>query len=222
MMTLILVLLLVSMAALAWNLLIRQRRRQLNARPAASEERHLFNLRVGDIVQFGSSDWVIEDRLLYEETDGFQWLEYRLQDGADRRWLSISEDDDLEVGWFRSLSAEEGPRNLERRSEVPAQVLWQWQLYRLQAQGEAQVRSQSRTLNRQSDRCTYGEYKAPDGAMLVIEWWGHPSDPLSEIEVAEGTLIDPVGLTLLAGDGRSIYRPEGLPVRQDPPQDLYT
>ena len=44
---------------------------------------------------------MVEDRLLDEQSGGFQWLEYRLQDGAESRWLSVCEDDELEVAWHR-------------------------------------------------------------------------------------------------------------------------
>lgn len=103
MITPVVVLLLVLLAALSVLLLRRHWRRLQRAEPPPPPlpTRHLFNLRIGDIVQARGQDWLVEDRLLYEQSGGFQWLEYRLQDGAESRWLSVCEDDELEVAWHR-------------------------------------------------------------------------------------------------------------------------
>ncbi|MEO0853391.1 MAG: DUF4178 domain-containing protein, partial [Cyanobacteria bacterium J06648_11] len=62
-------------------------RRLLRAKESSrnlSQPLSIFELRVGDIVQYGNRDWVVEGKLLYDD-DGFTWLEYMLQDGDDIR-----------------------------------------------------------------------------------------------------------------------------------------
>ena len=48
----------------------------------------IFDMQIGDIVQYLGRDWVVEGKLIYQE-GGFSWLEYMLQDGNDIRWLSV-------------------------------------------------------------------------------------------------------------------------------------
>jgi hypothetical protein len=59
-------------------------------------ERTVFTLEIGDIVQYMDTDWVVEGRLTYEDND-YTWFEYLLQDGDRIRWLSVDEDDRVEV-----------------------------------------------------------------------------------------------------------------------------
>ncbi len=210
-MTLLISLLLVLFAAAAVLLLLRQRRRLERARPAAAEGRHLFNLRIGDLVQAHGRDWVVEDRLLYEQPGGFQWLEYRLQDGSDSRWLSVCEDDELEISWLRSVdpAALDNPRAL--RDAVPERLQWMGRDYRRTEKGAATLRADARVMNRRVGVCTFADYEAvgsadgPDG-LLSVEWWGGGGDPAGEIEITVGERLVPGGLALLPGDGRSVYR----------------
>jgi hypothetical protein len=212
-MTLLIALLLVLFAAAALLLLLRQRRRLESARPPALEARHLFNLRIGDIVQAQGRDWVVEDRLLYEQPGGFQWLEYRLQDGSDSRWLSVCEDDELEISWLRSAdpAALDNPKAL--RNAVPERLHWAGRAYRRIEKGAATLRADARVMNRRVGLCTFADYEAVGAAdgpdrLLSVEWWGGGGDPAGEIEITVGDRLDAGALALLPGDGRSVYRPQ--------------
>ncbi|MFM7264244.1 MAG: DUF4178 domain-containing protein [Cyanobium sp.] len=207
-----LIALLLVIAALAAVMLLRYQRRRLEAaRPAAPEERHLFNLRIGDLVQARGRDWVVEDRLLYEQAGGFQWLEYRLQDGADSRWLSVCEDDELELAWLRRADLAELADAHGLRASVPEHLRWAGRDYRRTERGAATLRADARVMNRRVGVCTYADYQAlvgpgePDG-LLSVEWWGGGGDPAGEIELTVGDRIEPGELSLLPGDGRSVYR----------------
>lgn len=206
-------LILLLLTAAVVLLLLRLQRRQMQARPDATEERHLFNLRVGDIVQADGRDWMVEDRLLYEQSDGFQWLEYRLQDSAERRWLSVSEDDEVEVGWLVSTDPPRGDLAEQLQEGVPEVLPWRGQEYQLQERGTARLRTEVRSLNRGNGACSFADYQAPNGELLAVEWWGGRGAENIAIEISEGRRIDPASLTLLPGDGRSVYRPEALPQR---------
>jgi hypothetical protein len=205
-------LLLVLAAAAAVLLVVQQRRRLARARPDAAEARHLFNLRIGDIVQAHGRDWVVEDRLLYEQPGGFQWLEYRLQDGSDSRWLSVCEDDDLELAWLRSADPAELADPQALRNAVPDTLRWAGRDYQRSEKGTATLRADARVMNRRVGVCTFADYEAvgsadgPDG-LLSVEWWGGGGgDPAGETEITVGERLQPGGLALLPGDGRSVYR----------------
>lgn len=182
-------------------------------RPAAlPQDRTLFTLRYGDIVQFEGRDWVVEDRLLCAE-EGFEWLEYLLRDGNDARWLSVSEDDWLEVSWLESVSASAlDPASLagSGAGRFPARLQLDGVTYALKEQGRASISSSARVMNRRQSGCRYADYTASGGLVLSLEQWdlaaaaaaGQTPDPP---ELSVGRLIDPGQLSLLPGDGRSVY-----------------
>jgi hypothetical protein len=211
--------LLVLLLVAAWALrqLQQGRRRSVANLPQESLERTLFDLRTGDIVQADGRDWMVEDRLLYDE-EGFQWLEYLLRDGSEGRWLCVCEDDWLEVSWLEGGPAELA-RQLDRQPlAFPVRISWEGVTYVLKEQGRAVVSSSSRTMNKRLSGCRFGDYEGPDGLVLSLERWdgGSPgsSSPApgsepgpAEAEVTLGRLLDPASLVLLPGDGRSVYRP---------------
>ncbi|MCP9799920.1 DUF4178 domain-containing protein [Synechococcus sp. RedBA-s] len=208
--------LLVLLLLAAWALRQLQQRRPCPAAPL--QERTLFDLRTGDIVQADGRDWVVEDRLLYDE-EGFQWLEYLLRDGSEGRWLCVCEDDWLEVSWL-----EQGPAELARQLDqqplpFPGTINWEGVTYQLKEQGRASVTSTSRAMNRRLSGCRFGDYEGPDGLVLFLERWdggspgsrppapgSEPAPAEAEAEVTLGRLLDPASLVLLPGDGRSVYR----------------
>jgi len=195
-------LLLLVLLVSAWALLGAQRlrRTQPSELPAP---RTLFDLRTGDIVQCDGRDWVVEDRLLYDE-DGFQWLEYLLRDGPEARWLAVCEDDWLEVSWL-----EQGPPALLRQlasaaTPFPDQIHCEGLTYERREEGRASATSSARTMNRHLASCRFADYEAEGQRVLSVERWND-----DETEVTIGRRIDPAALALLPGDGRSVYRPAG-------------
>ncbi|MCP9917523.1 DUF4178 domain-containing protein [Cyanobium sp. ATX 6F1] len=193
-MAVFLLLLLVAVAAVV--LVLQRSRRRLGARPLPLRDRTLFDLQLGDIVQADARDWVVEDRLVYEE-DGFQWLEYLVRDRQDARWLVVCEDDWLEVSWLETVDA-------HLLQPLPTELTWQGQVYTLREQGKATVTATARTMNRRPGSCRFADYVGSEGRLLAAELWGVGED--QEVEVSAGWRIDPSSLTLLPGDGRSVYR----------------
>jgi len=193
-----LLLLLLLLAAVA---LVLGRRARLRRRAPKLQARTLFNLTTGDIVQHEGRDWVVEDRLLYDD-DGFQWLEYLLRDGTEGRWLSVCEDDWLEVSWLEDVPAAE----LEGlTSDFPEHVRCRGQLYHLKETGRASVTAAARVMNRRLTGCRYGDYEGAEGRVLSLERWEEGGDP-GPPELSLGLRIDPAAPQLLPGDGRSVYR----------------
>jgi hypothetical protein len=215
--------LLLVLLLLALVLLARQRNRQLRRGaegdpmgPVAERSRGptaelpaprtLFNLRQGDIVQFDGQDWVVEDRLLYDD-DGFRWLEYLLRDGRERRWLSVVEDDWLELGWLEPAPPElvDGLTTLPAR--FPQRIEWDGIAYRRRETGTATMTASSRAMNQRQGGCRYGDYEAEGERLLAVEVWGSGgADDPGEVEASLGRRIDPGLVSLLPGDGRSVYR----------------
>ena len=70
------------------------------------QQRTLFNLRVGDVVQRESRDWIVENTLVFDQK-GFQWQEYYLRDGAEGVWLVVVDDDRIELSWMHQVPPEE-------------------------------------------------------------------------------------------------------------------
>ena len=71
------------------------------ALPAPST-RTLLTMQVNDIVTHFDADYICEGKLTFKE-DGDEWYEYMLVDGSRTVWLSVEEDDRLEVGLFEEV-----------------------------------------------------------------------------------------------------------------------
>lgn len=67
------------------------------------ESRNITNLVTGDIVSIESTDYLVEGFIVYNDS-GWIWREYKLKDGNSTCWLSVEEDDDLEVSLFKEIS----------------------------------------------------------------------------------------------------------------------
>lgn len=159
-----------------------------------SPTRNIFNLQVGDIVQYMATDWVVEGKLIYDE-DGYVWYEYLLQDGERISWLSVDEDDTVEVALV------EPTNQLDISSLPPANPLtYGDETYRQVDSGSAQMSRVGATLRRTAERCDYYDYEGAGNKVLSIEVWGR------DMEVTVGEKINPRSLTLLPGSGERIYR----------------
>lgn len=183
----------IAAAAIVW--LVRQDRAPL---PAASTpelvplERTVFSLQLGDIVQHLDTDWFVEGRLTYN-SEGYTWLEYLLQERDRIAWLSVEEDDQVEVALLEPLVG------LEIPDTPPAQLTYGGVTYSLDEAGTAQMTRLGATLNRRGEQCRYYDYRGPAGQRLSVEDWG------DEREVTLGQRLQPRSLTLLPGDGRRVY-----------------
>ncbi|MEQ9368547.1 MAG: DUF4178 domain-containing protein [Coleofasciculus chthonoplastes F3-SA18-01] len=177
-------------------LLVLQQRGQLSGlgerRRLPLEERTVFTLEVGDIVQYMGTDWVVEGKLTYNVGD-YAWYEYLLQDGERICWLSVDEDDRVEVALL------EPTQQLEMSGEPPKQLTFGGEIYRCVESGVAQMTRTGTTLHRTAERCRYFDYEGENNKVLSIEEWD------GDIEVTVGELINPRMLTLLPGTGERLY-----------------
>lgn len=185
----------VAIAVAAVALVVVQARRSLpaqNSPQIAPLERTVFSLEIGDIVQHVGTDWFVEGKLTYNSS-GYTWLEYLLQDEERIRWLSVEEDDRVEVALLETV------QGLEVPDAPPQSLIYSGVTYQLDESGTAQMTRVGATLNRQGEFCRYYDYRGPSGERLSIEDWG------DEREVTLGQKIHPSALTLLPGDGKRVY-----------------
>lgn len=155
----------------------------------------IFDMEIGDIIQYAGQDWVVEGRLVYTE-DGFSWLEYMLQDGDDIAWLSVEEDDWVTVALSFPVT------NLEVSDSPPPELAYGGSVYRCTDSGMATMRREGNLRRPEAESCRYFDYEGDNKQVLSVENWG------GDLEVTAGTIIPPSSLTILPGGGDSVYRTE--------------
>ena len=192
----------VAFALLLW-LFSRYSMSRLHRPPVGSmpQQRTLFNLRVGDVFQRESRDWIVYNTLVFDQK-GFQWQEYYLRDGAEGVWLVVVDDDRIELSWMHQVPPEEVSVVFPLRDEL----VYQGVRYRLSEKGIANYRKTSRG-SQQGGPCRFHDYVAQSDRVLSVEIYS-ASELLAddgEIELCVGVRITPESLTLLPGDGRSVY-----------------
>ncbi len=166
---------------------------QRNVIPVIPGRRTVFTLQLGDIVQYGGTDWVVEGRLTFQES-GYEWLEYMLQDGDRLTWLAVEEDDVLEIYWMEIVT------DLELRGDPPKNLTYQGITYRQTQTGVAHMTRTGTMRHQPPARCRYYDYVVPDSNQrLAIEMWDN------DVEISVGLSIRSSALTLLPGDGRRVY-----------------
>ena len=153
-----------------------------------NQAQSLMNLRLNDIISYFGHDYIIEGRLNYWE-DGFTWTVYMLVDGDDVKWLSVEEDDDLEVSLWEDV------QDLPLREPLPEHLDYRGVRYRMTERGQARVNQQGRTRNKTGLSMNYASYEAQgDDSMLSIEVWS------GNVEASIGREINPAALEILPGD----------------------
>ncbi|MGF1536902.1 MAG: DUF4178 domain-containing protein [Elainellaceae cyanobacterium] len=166
----------------------RETSRNLTRQPS------IFDMRIGDIVQYAGRDWVVEGKLVYND-DGFSWLEYMLQDDNDIRWLSVEEDDWVTVSLLNSVNS------LDVSTTPPQELTFEGVAYRRVESGTAQMRREGNPRRPDIEQCRYFDYEGPEDRVLSVEDWD------GDIEVTAGTVIAPRSLVILPGQGNSVYSP---------------
>ena len=153
-------------------------------------DRNVFNLEIGDIVQYRGIDWFVEGKLIYHDSSD-TWFSYLLQDNEEICWLSVEEDDFVEVSIYHETSSE-FTQSLEKN------ISYLGEDYYLSGSGTATMKRLGNTLNRQEQTCQYYDYKNNNLRLSVEIWDG-------DMEVLLGQKINPRLLSFLPGDGKKIY-----------------
>lgn len=166
---------------------------QRDRRPAPDSLAALFDLRIGDIVQYLDEDWIVESKLTYND-DGFVWVEYLLQLSDRIAWLAVEEDDLIETCLLYPVS------DLDISGDPPDSLTYNGNTYELEESGRANMTRITLTGQRTAERCRYYDYAGPNDQVLAIEDWD------GQREVTVGQQIPPRSLRILPGDGTSVYR----------------
>ncbi len=120
-------------------------------------------LKPGDVVNIEAADFIVEGTLRLEQ-DGFRWEEHRLVDGDRSRWLSVEDDEGLEVVvWDRMPAGNLDP--------APDAITHDGVQYRLLERGHASFTAEGSTATARSGRMEYAEYAAGD-RRLAFERYG--------------------------------------------------
>lgn len=139
-------------------------------------------LKIGDVVGYDGRDYVVRGTIRLEQS-GFAWDEHLLDDTRGRMWLSVEDDEGLELCvWDRvsGTTLEPGPADISHEGVD----------YRLQERGEATFRSEGTTGTAASGSMEYVDY-ADGGRRLSFERFG-----ATTWEVSRGRVVGERELTI--------------------------
>ncbi len=142
----------------------------LAALPAPQEpasERTFETLQAGDVVVWGEQDWVVKQRVVYDEEGDLWWL-YVLDDGnasKERRYLEARRQDGTEVALL--TRADDAPLF----GQLGQGLTFRGDPFLLDTRGDAFLSLDTRTdaAGIVAGRLSYSRYKGPGGLWLIIE-----------------------------------------------------
>jgi hypothetical protein len=143
---------------------------------------------VGDVVAHGGRDFVVRGTLELEE-GGFRWQEHFLDDVQVWRWLSVEDDEELELTLFERIDAPglaPGAPRLEHGGAT----------WTLTEHGSASYRAVGTTGTGPAGRVEYYDYAAGD-RRLSFERFGE-----GDWEVAAGETVPAASLDLYPSSAR--------------------
>lgn len=150
----------------------------------------LTTLRPGDVVIHLDVTYMVEQRITYHQ-QGFFWFDYRLDDGAGQAaWLSVADDDRLEVAFYHPVD------DLELPFPPPESFEYDGSTFTYDEGGVVDAKIDRGTGSETRTTVEAYDYESEDGRVLGIQRWNE-----SEVEMAVGRSVRPVELDLLPGDG---------------------
>lgn len=162
--------------------------RGLPAAPAAAPSSGVHSLKLGDVVNHDGADWIVEGTIRLVQ-DGFTWQEHRLVDGERSLWLSVEDDEGLEVVvWERApeTGLEPGAGQLSHDGVS----------YELEERGKADFTAEGSTATATSGRAEFVDYAAGD-KRLSFERYGEDA----AWEVGLGVVISEHALDIYPSRG---------------------
>jgi Domain of unknown function (DUF4178) len=169
--TVLIIVLVVLVVALIVALVLRGR---ANRKPAAQEPAapqdplrdhegvtDVRTVRAGDMVDYGDQLYFVRGSLRLTE-GGYTWSEHFLDDTrGDRLWLSVEEDPDLEVMFWRATDLVDAPGG--KTMEVGGVT------YTKDEDGTARYTSEGTTTVAGTGSVEYVDYEGPEGKALSFE-----------------------------------------------------
>ncbi len=122
----------------------------------------------GDVVNYESVDWIVDRTMTFDE-DGFSWQEHMLVDHESGRklWLSVEDDDGLEVAVFERQSGVE--LDPDARSLTHEGVT-----YTREERGRARFTTRDASGQVENGAMEYADYRAGE-RVLGLERYGSAS-----------------------------------------------
>ena len=140
---------------------------------------------VGDVIRFDGRDFIVRGTIRFDQ-DGSEWQEHFLDDVEVKRWLSVEEDEGLEVALWQSVKGAElepGAKTVEHGGKT----------YELDEKGSARFTALGTTGTTPSGRVEYYDYEAGDD-LLAFERYGDGG-----WEVSTGRVIGEFELDIYPG-----------------------
>jgi len=160
----------------------------LPAAPSPPPPSGVRTLEPGDVVNHDGSDWIVEGTLRLEQ-DGFAWQEHRLVDGERSLWLSVEDDEGLEVVVWERGRAD----GLEPGAD---QLTHDGVTYELEERGEANFTAEGSTATASFGRVEFADYAAGE-RRLSFERYGQDAG----WEVGVGQVVPEHALDIYPGRG---------------------
>lgn len=167
------------------------RRRQQEASPqklaaanrAESRRASAQGLRLGDVVDFEGAELIVQGSIHYDQ-DGSKWDEHLLVDGTTKRWLSVEDDEGLEIAvWEKLVDPDLEPG--EKR------ILYGGHTYALEEQGHANFTAEGSTGTAANGRYEYADYESGN-LRLSFERYGNDAS----WELSTGRVIPEAALDI--------------------------
>ncbi len=140
---------------------------------------------VGDVIRFDGRDFIVRGSIRFDQ-DGFQWQEHFLDDVEVKRWLSVEEDEGLEISFWTAIKGADlqpGPKSIEYGGKT----------YELEEKGSARFTAVGTTGTGPGGRVEYYDYQAGDD-LLAFERYGE-----GDWEVATGRTVGEYELDIYPG-----------------------
>lgn len=157
-----------------------------NDKDPQEHSRNIFTIQVGDILNIGLTDYEVEGIIRLND-HGWKWVEYKLKDANRTVWLSVEEDDEVEVSLCEEVVAtiQDPPKTLEYKGIK----------YYMQEGSDAIVEDYQGKINlTKGEPVDYFEYSDEDEEhILSIEIWN------GEIEMSVGTWIEEYEIEIYPG-----------------------
>lgn len=139
----------------------------------------VFGLQVGDVVSYDEIDYMVRNKITYEE-EGFYWYDFLLVDEAtdSEIWLSAEDDDGVTIGIYREI-------HLDAIPPVPKSITYEGKAYRQVEHSHANVTLEREDADRDtSSQVEYWDFEGPNDTYLGVSKWG------GNYEASVGTEIE--------------------------------
>lgn len=124
-------------------------------------------IKVGDVVAHDGRDFLVRGTLDFDQ-DGFRWQEHHLDDASVRRWLSVEDDEELELCLWTAVEA-------PALTPGAGELTWDGTTYVRKEQGRATFTATGSTGTGPTGTVEYVDYAA-GARRLSFERFGSAGD----------------------------------------------